>query len=155
MNGYYLLYFAMGAVRLHFQLNRDDWEYGLITIRAQIKIFVEATAVGDGQCIGYFNVEEHEAMLEAVDAGEVTLGYAQTLGFIRATDYLSRMLVESKQEAQDLFYGFVRGLTSRFDSQKDFEKYYLDYASGLLQVVKGEFDKEPRLRGKLATFLFE
>jgi|GEM_PF-2939825 len=145
----------MGAIRLHFQLNRDDWEYGLITIRAQIKIFVEATAVGDGQCMEYFNVKDLPVLLGALDAGDVTLGYAQTLGFIRATDYLSRMLVESKQEAQDLFYGFVVGLTSRFDSQKDFEKYYLDYTSGLMQVVKGEFDKEPRLRGKLATFLFK
>ena len=145
----------MGAIRMHFELGKDDWDYGLVTLHAQIKIYREATVAGDDQCMLYFQLGDHHTLLKQLDKGEVLLSYSQTLGFIRTTDYIARMIVNTDQQPDGLFFDFVRNLTSTFPAQKDFEDYYLDYATRVLEVVNREFDKEPRLRGTLETFLFK
>jgi len=48
---------------------------------------------------------------------------------------------------------FVKKSFNKFNTIKEFEECYLDYSSGLLDVLKKEFEKVPSLRGKLENLL--
>ncbi|QNN42965.1 hypothetical protein [Pedobacter roseus] len=116
-------------------------------------IFLNAKEVDDKEVMAYFYVPDIDSLLEGFGEGEIIFSYEQTLAFIRATDYLSRTLLNGDDQFNDLFFIFVHKITNRFANLKKFESYYLHYSTKVIELVREEFEKEPELRGMLEKIL--
>ncbi|WP_412467484.1 hypothetical protein [Pedobacter sp. KLB.chiD] len=144
----------MGTFRLRFEKGRDDWEYGYITLKVlQNTNIISGSKQGVVIVTTYEILDKQDELNEQLYNGEATLNYRQTLYFIQATDHISKILVSMEEPLYSKLFLLVRGCTDRFKNLQEFEAYYLDYSTGLLALVKREFDKEPELRDALAKLL--
>ena len=144
----------MGAIRLHLLKGRDDWEYGYITLKILQNTSI-ITGNKEGRVVVNFfgNLDKQEELNVHLSNGDAMLDYSQTLYFIQVTDLISKVIVSTKEPLYSNLFSLVCGCTDRFDNLKEFEDYYLDYSSGLLAVVKREFEKEPNLWSAMEKLL--
>ncbi|MGN7986496.1 MULTISPECIES: hypothetical protein [Pedobacter] len=144
----------MGTFRLRFEKGRDDWEYGYITLKIlQNTNIISGSKQGVVVVTTYEILDKQDELNEQLYNGEATLNYRQTLYFIQATDHISKILVSMGEPLYSNLFSIVNGFTDRFKNLQEFETYYLDYSTGLLALVKREFDKEPELKGALEKLL--
>lgn len=144
----------MGTIKLHFESGRDDWEYGYITLKIlQNTSIISGKEHGPVVVTTYENLDKQEELNDLLHNGSATLNYSQTLYFIHATDLISKIIVSMKEPLYSNLFSLVSECADRFKSLQEFEEYYLDYSSGLMDFVKKEFDKEPELRGALEKLL--
>jgi hypothetical protein len=144
----------MGAVRLYFEKNLDSWEYGYLTVHTWMALTTICAISGeDNNTLEYFIKHGGHALLRSLSSGEASLTLAQSVIFFQATDLISKILVGSDIAQRKSLFCYIQQHTERFRSIQQFEAYYLDYSSSVLELVRTEFEKEPELRGGLDRLL--
>ncbi|WP_029274586.1 hypothetical protein [Pedobacter borealis] len=144
----------MGAVRMYFKKGMDSWEYGYFTIQLWLKALTKQVSLDDKEIIlKTWKEDDIDGLLKQFRNGEVTFSLKQSMRFLLITNEISKRMVSATDDVSNWIFGIVQEKTNRFKDFKEFETYYLYYASACLEKTRDEFDKEPTLRGGLDKWL--
>lgn len=139
---------------MYFKRDEDCWEYGFITVHSWLETIFAWPIKGENrECFEYFTKMGGKELLNSFKKGTARFSYAQSLIFFQATDFISKIIIGDDIPLRSFLFSNVQRYSRRFKNLEEFENYYLDYSTAILDMVRKEFDKELELRGTLDSLL--
>ena len=91
----------------------------------------------------YFETHDLKGLANQFKTGYILFTFEQSLFYLQCTNSLSKLIVDCPQELTERIFKRASSQSDRFSSYKEFEDYYLAYATKTLHDIKQEYSFNP------------